>query len=63
MNSCVRALVRTASSTIAAIRATTESAARRSTRIRSVPVPFEVPAKTSSPAVLPTGSGSPVMVA
>ncbi len=63
MNSCVLALVAEACSTIATIRATTLSAASRSTRTRSAPVPFRVPAKTSSPTDLAAGSGSPVIVA
>ena len=45
------------------MRAITESAASRSTRTRSAPVPLRVPANTSSPGCLATGSGSPVMVA
>lgn len=52
-----------ACSTMVAIRATTESSARRFTRTLSDPVPFKVPANTSSPVVLSTGSGSPVIVA
>lgn len=63
MNSCVGALVREASSTRVTIRAITESAGSRSTRTRRAPVPLRVPAKTSSPGVFRTGSGSPVMVA
>lgn len=61
MNSCVRALVALASSTRVAIRAMTASAAGRSTRTVSTPVPFDVPAQTSSPGALSTGNGSPVM--
>lgn len=63
MNSCVVALVALASDTIATIRAMTVSAAGRVTRTRRVPVPLTVPANTSSPIVLSTGRGSPVMVA
>ena len=63
MNSCVRALVADASATIATIRATTVSDAARPTRTRSAPGPFRVPANTSSPGILATGSGSPVIVA
>lgn len=63
MNSWVGALVPEASSTIFTIRAITESAGSRSTRTRRAPVPFTVPANTSSPGRLVTGSGSPVMVA
>ncbi len=63
MNSCVLALVADASSTIATMRATTVSDAARSTRTRSAPVPLRVPANTSSPGILATGSGSPVIVA
>ncbi len=63
MNSWVGALVSEASSTMATIRAITESVASRSTRMRSAPVPLRVPANTSSPGRLATGRGSPVMVA
>ena len=63
MNSWVRALVAEACSTIATILATTLSAASRSTRTRRAPTPLSVPANTSSPAALATGSGSPVIVA
>ncbi len=63
MNSCVLALVADASSTIATMRATAVSDAARSTRTRSAPVPLRVPANTSSPGILATGSGSPVIVA
>lgn len=63
MNNWVGALVSDASSTIATIRAMTESEASRSTRTRSAPVPLSVPANTSSPGRFATGSGSPVMVA
>ncbi|GAA1550157.1 hypothetical protein GCM10009678_36360 [Actinomadura kijaniata] len=63
MNSWVGALVSDASATMATIRAMTVSDGSRSTRTRSAPVPFRVPANTSSPARLSTGSGSPVMVA
>ena len=63
MNSCVRALVADACSTSATMRATTESAAARPTRTRSAPVPLSVPANTSSPGCLTTGSGSPVIEA
>ncbi len=63
MNNWVGALVSDASSTICTIRAITESAASRSTSMRSAPVPLRVPANTSSPGSFATGSGSPVMVA
>ncbi len=63
MNSWVRALVADASATIATIRAITKSAAARLTRTVSAPVPFSVPANTSSPGSLKAGSGSPVIVA
>lgn len=63
MNNWVGALVSEASSTIFTIRAITESAGSRSTRTRRAPVPFTVPANTSSPACLATGNGSPVIVA
>ena len=63
MNSWVRALVCDASVTISTIRATTKSAAEERTRTVSVPVPFSVPANTSSPGSFAAGSGSPVMVA
>ena len=60
MNSWVFALVAEACSTSATMRATTVSAAARSTCTRSAPVPFTVPANTSSPGWRGTGSGSPV---
>ncbi|VEG47547.1 Uncharacterised protein [Mycolicibacterium chitae] len=63
MNNCILALLALASATIATMRAITMSAAGRDTRTRRVPVPLTVPAKTSSPGCLVTGSGSPVMVA
>ena len=63
MNSWVFALVADASSTIDTIRAMTVSCAARVTRTRSAPVPLRVPANTSSPAVLATGNGSPVIEA
>jgi hypothetical protein len=63
MNSWVRALVADASSTRATMRATTESFAARFTLIRRAPVPFSVPANTSSPISFATGSGSPVIEA
>ena len=63
MNSWVRALVPDASSTMAAMRAITVSVAARLTLTVSAPVPFMVPANTSSPGSLTAGSGSPVIVA
>lgn len=63
MNSCVFALLSEACCTIATIRATTLSEGARSARTRNAPVPLRVPANTSSPAALNTGSGSPVIVA
>ena len=45
------------------MRATTESAAARDTSTTSAPVPLTVPANTSAPGVLVTGSGSPVIEA
>lgn len=63
MNNWVGALVRAASSVMATIRAMTDSEASRSTATLSVPVPFSVPANTSSPGSFAVGRGSPVMVA
>ena len=62
MNNCRRALLAEACSTRATMRAIADSSAGRLTRTRSAP-PFIVPANTSSPACLGTGSASPVMVA
>lgn len=45
------------------MRAITVSAAGRVTRTPRLPVPFTVPANTSSPGFLSTGRDSPVMVA
>ena len=61
MNIWVRALVALASSTMAAIRATTLSCGGRVTSTVSTPEPLPVPANTSSPTPLSTGSGSPVI--
>jgi len=63
MNSCLFALASEASSTWVATRASTESAAARSTCTVRAPVPFNVPARTCSPGPRRTGRGSPVSAA